>query len=281
MSSSRPLLVVTPTLGRSPWLIRTVASVAEYAGERATHVLVAPSGTLAMLGRQFPNCTLVADTAAAGVYAAINLGLANAPEADWRWFTWINDDDEFKPGFASHLARTLQNDGRDLKAPWTYGQVQLLNGNDDNLGRIAIARIPTDILSLAQAGVNPLNQQGMLAPRAWVNLNGPIREDLRICADVDFWLRAFVAGARFRCSAEIVALFRLRSGQISGDVELHREEFQKVVQTVAGPSRRRIFQWIARVRFLIGNAGLYFDRIQRCGWKGGFALLERPVRRTS
>jgi hypothetical protein len=279
MRNTRPLLVVTPTLGQSPWLDRTVLSVEIYAGAVATHVLVAPPKALGALGARFPHCTLVADTVARGVYPAINLGLARAPDPAWKWFTWLNDDDEFLPGFAWHVERTLRHDGSGLDAPWAYGKVQLSNSEDDNLGHVAVARSPSDIVTLAKAGVSPLNQQGMLAPRAWVDKGGPFREDLMICADVDFWLKAVTGGARFRYSSETVALFRLHAGQISADVKRHRAEFRQAVQALTGVPARGLARWAARARFRLGNACVYADRVQRCGWKGGFAMLEKPVRR--
>lgn len=281
MRASSPLLVVTPTLGRSPWLHRTVMSVAAHAGPHATHVIVAPPQAVPSLSRRFPQCTVVVDTVARGVYPAINRGLASAPDPQWQWFTWINDDDELKPGFARHLARTLEHDGRRLDAPWTYGQVQISNGDADDLGRLAVARSPSDIAVLAQSGVSPLNQQGMLAPRAWVEKGGPLREDLAICADVDFWLKALAAGADFKFSSETVALFRLHEGQISADIARHRAEFGQVVGALTGKRRGEFARWLARAWFSLGNAGVYAGRIQRCGWKGGFALLERPVRKSS
>jgi GT2 family glycosyltransferase len=279
MNVKRSLLVVTPTLGRSPWLSRTVKSVEAQAGPHAMHVLVAPPQVHDSLARIYPRCILVADIKSNGVYPAINLGIASATGAEWSWFTWINDDDELTPGFAAHLARTMEYDGKQLDAPWTYGHVRLSNSDADDLGSLSIAHYPSDILKLAQAGVNPLNQQGMLVPRAWVEGGGPLREDLKICADVDFWLRAVVAGAKFRYSPETIALFRLRVGQISGDVARHQEEFNRVVKTVAGTSRGKVSRWAARARYRISNAGIYADRVRRCGWKSGFDLLERPARR--
>lgn len=276
MKAVRPLLVVTPTLGRSPWLDRTVASVSAHAGAHAIHVLVAPSECLTDLHRRFPHCLLITDTATRGVYPAINLGLTKAPDANWQWFTWLNDDDEFAPGFAPHLARTLAHDGNKPEAPWSYGPVRLHNGDDDDLGGLAVARFAGDIIPLVQSGINPLNQQGLLIPRAWVKHLGPLREDFRICADLDFWLRAVVAGARFCCSPEIVAVFRLRAGQISGDVSRHREEFTRVVRTLTPDQCGAVCRAVARARFRAANAWVYADRIRRSGWKGGLTLLQQP-----
>jgi len=279
MTANGRLLVVTPTLGRSPWLDRAVASVAAYAGASAMHVLVTPTEFQPMLRRRFPECEVVADHVARGVYPAINLGLQHARGRAWSWFTWLNDDDQLEPGFAPHLARTLACDGRDPGAPWAYGQVRLRNGAGKDLGGLAVARSAADLIPLVQSGISPLNQQGLLAPRVWVERLGQLREEFRICADLDFWLRAASAGARFECSPEIVAVFRLRAGQISGDVPRHVEEFSQVVRIAAPSSHGGLRRFVARARFRLGNAAVYAGRVRHSGWRGGLALLQQPVRK--
>lgn len=277
MSKTAPLLVVTPTLGRSPWLDRTVESVTATAGTFAHHVLVAPPDRLADLQRRFPSCTVVADRVARGVYPAINAGIAAAAGWSWEWFTWINDDDELAPGFTPHLDRALQHNARLFDAPWFFGPVQLRDGRDADLGGLAVARTAADILPLLQSDISPLNQQGLLAPRAWVDRLGSLREDLRICADLDFWLRAVVGGARFRCSPETVAIFRLRAGQISGDVGRHQAEFRAVVRALVPEPVSDLSRFTARARFRFDNLSTYAGRIRRSGWKGGFDLLQQPA----
>jgi GT2 family glycosyltransferase len=276
----RPLLVVTPTLGRSRWLEEAVNSVRSHAGHHAAHTLVAPPEAVAGLNRRFPHCTVLPDRMLRGVYPAINQGLAAAAPSRWKWFTWLNDDDELLPGFSRQLAAAIEHDGDRRDAPWFYGRVRISNSAGEDLGSLAVARSPQDLSILAQAQVNPLNQQGMLAPRAWVDALAPLRADLRICADVDFWLRAVQEGARFRYSGRPVALFRLRPGQVSGDLGLHRSEFREVAGAIVprpcGAIRRRF----ARARFRVGNAFVYAERLRRCGWKGGLDLLEHPVGRS-
>ncbi len=275
MTGGQQLLVVTPTLGRSRWLAETVRSVSSHAGPHANHVLVAPPEAVTELNRRFPHCTVVPDRSLRGVYPAINQGMAAASE--WKWFTWLNDDDVLLPGFSRHLAAALEHDGERMDTPWFYGQVRLSNGADEDLGSLAVARSPRDLLVLARSQVNPLNQQGMLVPRVWAAALGPLREDRKICADVDFWLRAAQGGARFKYSGESVALFRLRPGQISGDLKLHRSEFREVTESVIKSPFSPLRRLLARTRFRLGNAFGYAHRIRRCGWKGGFALLEHPV----
>ena len=67
------LLVVTPTLGDSPWLTETVESVARCAAG-ARHVLVTRADRVTELAARFPEAQVVAESGA-GMYAAINAGL--------------------------------------------------------------------------------------------------------------------------------------------------------------------------------------------------------------
>ncbi len=275
MRAYRPLLVVTPTLGKSPWLERTVASVAATAGGHALHLLVAPAAVHDDLRARFPGCEIVADTARTGVYAAINLGIAAAFNRPWDYFTWINDDDAFAPGFKSHLESALGYTGKN--EVWFYGGVRLLGPGDENLGRLPICRFPADIVPLAQLGINPLNQQGMLIPHAGLARIGRIREDLRICADVDLWLRGLKDGATFCFTGNTVAEFRLRRGQISGDIHRHRQEFAAAASAVFPGHPALPAALLARARFRAANAFVYLERLRRCGWRGGFDLLENPA----
>lgn len=275
MRPYRPLLVITPTLGTSRWLERTVASVAACAGPHALHLLVAPLATHDDLQRRFPHCELVADTARSGVYAAINLGITAAFSRPWDYFTWINDDDAFAPGFTTHLEAALAHDGKE--ETWFYGGVRLRGPNDENLGHLAISRFSSDLVPLARLGINPLNQQGLLIPHSGLARIGRIREDMRICADVDLWLRGLRDGARFRMTCRTVAEFRLRRGQISGDVDLHRSEFAEAARALFPTPPSLLRGWLARTRFRLGNAFVYVERLRRCGWRGGFDLLQNPA----
>ncbi len=269
------LLVVTPTLGESPWLARTVESVARYAGANTHHILVAPEVRTDELRARFPQCIVVVDSVRRGVYPAINQGIAAGLTAAWDYFTWLNDDDAFAPGFTRHLARALLCDP--AKNVWFYGGVHLRGPGDENLGNLPVARVSRDIVPLAESGINPLNQQGMLMPRSALMRLGKIREDLRICGDVDFWLRGLRHGARFRFTRATVAEFRLRKGQISGDVEAHRQEFSRAVARVFPDTTGSLRRALARGRFRVGNTFVYLERIRLCGWRGGFDLLADPA----
>lgn len=106
------ILVVTPTLGESPWLAETVASVAALRIPGA-HVLVAPEAAVGKLAARFPGVTVVPEPGG-GMYAAVNAGLAAVQ--GWEAFTYINDDDLLLPGFTAVVERASHAAGTPLLA---------------------------------------------------------------------------------------------------------------------------------------------------------------------
>ena len=102
MNATPSLLLLTPTLGTSPYLDASVASVAGL-GLSVHHLLVCPAGQTGVLGQRFPGRTVVADAGReGGLYGALNAGLAAADALglSWEWFTSLNDDVLLSPGFA-------------------------------------------------------------------------------------------------------------------------------------------------------------------------------------
>src|SRR5438067_303548 len=160
MSKAERILVVTPTLGTSPFLERTVASVTTQP-LAITHVMSAPLEHVDTLRRRFPHARVVMDAGkAGGIYGALNAALAfAATDGDWDWFTYINDDDALLPGFARMWARHTEDEGV------IYGDVDLVDDEDRRLSRITVERAARWIPALLQQGISPLMQQGMLFRR--------------------------------------------------------------------------------------------------------------------
>src|SRR4051812_6367293 len=100
MNDTQCLLVVTPTLGESPFLDQTVASI-EAQPLHIEHVIATPGRKVAELAARYPDATVVADAGRlGGIYGAINAGIqAASAKFKWDWFTYINDDDTLLPGF--------------------------------------------------------------------------------------------------------------------------------------------------------------------------------------
>lgn len=248
-------LVVTPTLGQSPWLGETVASVAALP-RACRHVLVCPAAMRAELATRFPDTLVVEEPVGGGMYAAINAGIAAVPE--WTGFTYINDDDVLvADGFAKALALRAAQPDADL----LYGRVVLVDAAGARLGALPVATTPADLPALLVSRIMPLAQPGTwISRRIWDQLKG-FDESYRLAGDLDFFVRALAAGARFAFVDASVAAFRIRAGQLSKQGELMEQETVRALRTLAGVSASLGARW----RFRLGNLGVYVERVRRHG----------------
>ena len=266
------LLVVTPTLGESPWLTETVASVATHAAG-AAHVLVAPTTALAALAAKFPRTTVVPEPGG-GMYAAINAGLAAV--RDWDAFTYLNDDDVLLPDFSA-VVRAVSS-AANARAPLVaYGGVRLIEARGRRLGAIPISPAPELNRALYAQRLEPVYQHGTIATRAVFESIGGFDAAFRFCGDSEFLARACVRGIPFACATRRhVAAFRLRAGQATKNRAVMIAERTRVDEKLAllaplpAADLRR-----ARQRFRVANLAIYAERIARHGFVTFDELLER------
>lgn len=263
------LLIVTPTLGRSPWLGETIADVGailESSGIR--HVVVAPAAAMGEIRARYPWVSVV-ESEPCGVYQAITAGV-DASEG-WEWMTWINDDDRLLSGFADALHRVRTYSGF---ADVLYGEVDYVDEGGRLIATMPVARSPQDVAPLLASGQAPFTQQGaLISAGLWNRLNG-FDLSFRIAADFDFWVRAAASGACFRYVPEKVAAFRVRRGQLSGDVERAEGEIAAVLarrDLKVGAARA----WLARFRFRLENLPCIAQRVMRARSLRSRALFQR------
>lgn len=266
------VLIVTPTLGISPWLDETVASVREHA-MGAQHVLVAPAEAADAVARRFPRTRVVAEPGG-GMYAAINAAL-RAVE-DWEAFTYLNDDDVLLPAFGS-VRRMAEINLRRNRAAIVYGGVRLIDANGRRLGAIPISPRGTLNRALYAERLEPVYQHGTIISRRVVDAIGVFDETLRFCGDSELLARACVRQISFLCATRReVAAFRLRAGQLTKNREAMTAE-RALVDTKLGlrtfPHSR--VRRIARLVFRAANAGIYFERIVRHGFVSFDELLAK------
>jgi hypothetical protein len=271
-SSAAPanrILIVTPTLGTSIYLDETVRGVTSLPVP-FLHVLVTPAPMVESLQARYPHAVVLADAGkAAAIYGAINVALRSSGD-DWEWFTYINDDDELGPGFGrmaqEHFARANPE-------PVVYGDVRIIDDEGETISFLPLERDLSRIPPLLRAGISPLNQQGMLFHRSVVSELGAFDLRYRICADLDFWARALAAGHRFRNYRMEAGRFRIRRGQISGDVKLTAREQDEIACRLfpeAGGRWRRAW---AKLWFRLNNLRCYLARIRKVGWRSSEELL--------
>ncbi len=269
------ILVVTPTLGDSEYLDRSIGAVREL-GLKTTHVISCPAGKVTELGQRFPHCLVVPDAGREGaIYGALNAALEHAPK-DWDWFTYINDDDELTPGFAQMAAAHFQ---RPDAEPVTYGNVRVIGADGTPISLITTERTPRYIAPLLQQGISPLNQQGMLFRSDVVRKLTGFDTRYRLCADLDFWLRAYAAGHAFRFYPLEVGKFRIREGQLSGNVALTIREQEEIVgRALPLRSSGLMLRW-ARWRYRLLNLPRYLERSRVAGWSTSNELLSRGIQK--
>jgi hypothetical protein len=204
-----------------------------------------------------------------GIYGAINAGIEAATSEAWGWFTYINDDDALAPGFGSVFE---EHTARASAEPVTYGSVRLINEKGDTISFLTTERSPSFIPALLHAQISPLNQQGMLFRRDAVEALGGFDLRYRLCADLDFWARAMAAGFAFRHYPQEVGRFRIRRGQLSGDVSVTLREQDEIVHR-AFPKMTKNQQLFAKWRYRLMNLPRYVARSRKVGWTSSYRLL--------
>lgn len=270
MSAYRRILVITPTLGESPFLDMTIKSVSTQLLE-ILHVLSVPADKVEALRARYPHLQVVPDAGkVGGIYGAINAALASA-SGDWDWFTYINDDDLLLPGFSEAVYRHLVS-GDDASV--IYGDVAMIDEEGRPISMITVERNPLWIPALLKQGISPLMQQGMLFRRETVTALRGFDLRYRLCADLDFWLRALVSGATFRYYPLNVAQFRLRSGQLSGNTELTMREQDEIVKRHLPVSLSSLHKLAARWQYRAYNFPRYLTRLRKHGFRTSYQMLE-------
>jgi hypothetical protein len=267
---SHRILVVTPTLGDSPFLGHTVATVTAQPLD-ILHVMVTPADKVAALQIRFPHARVCRDGGkTGGVYGALNAAL-DCTRGAWDWFTYINDDDALLPGFAAMVSAECD---ASPTPDVIYGDVELVDENGRRVSRVTIERNPAWIPALLQQGISPLMQQGMLFRRAVVERLQGFDTRYRLCADLDFWLRAYASGACFRSGRERVGQFRLRGGQLSANTALTEREQAAIVARHLPRAVSMLRRGSARWRYRWCNLPRYIGRLRRRGFHTSYELLQ-------
>ena len=253
------LLVVTPTLGTSPWLDETVTSVRRL-DFPCTHALVTPRACVERLASRYSHAVVLPEPGG-GMYPAINAGLAGV--TDWTAFTYINDDDLLLPRISRVVTYAQTASPRVV-----YGGVRLLDTNGRRVGAIPISPLPALNRDLYAQRVEPVYQHGTVFTRAVVEKLGPFDTTLRFCGDSEMLARCCIKGIEFKCATpNVVAAFRLRAGQLTKDLPAMEEEHHRVYAKLRLPAERLTLRhrW-ARFVFCICNAPVYVERIARHGF---------------
>lgn len=255
------LLVVTPTLGNSPYLDECVA-MTKALNLNAVHVLSCPEAQVRELAGRFPACRVIADQGKSrGMYGAINEALQDQKD-QWDWFTYINDDDQLAPGFAQMFSAFTRPERLGEIA---YGNVRYIDAEAKSLGLMPTESEPRNFVPLLLSGITPLTQQGILVGSGALRIAGEFDSSLRLVADLDFWVRNMLAGIRFNFYPLEVARFRLHAGQLSGDRRESHAELALVLRHLYKVPCSRGRRLLSKVRYRLRNVPRYVERFTSVG----------------
>jgi hypothetical protein len=260
-------LVVTPTLGNSRYLGATIESV-RAVGQGIRHVLVAPPARVSEIRTRYPSLEVIAEPVGAGLYGALNWAISTVE--GWDWFTYINDDDCLLPGFARVVADHLSIPEQRI----AYADVMYRGAQGSDLGLMPTERNPRQLRAAISSGVIPLTQQGTLISRGDLASLGGFDTRFKLAADFDLWVRALAAGLSFRYYNEVAASFRLRPGQLSGNVALSWAEAEASRRLLGRP--HAIQRALSKSRFYGRNVFRYMRRVQATGRLRSRALFAAP-----
>jgi len=262
------IMVVTPTLGESPWLNETVSSVAAF-GSSCMHVMVAPTGKCAELAQRFSKIRVISESGK-GLYAAVNTALTD--ESQWDAFTYLNDDDTLLPGFGA-AAKTAGIAGLNC---FVYGNVRLIDGAGRRVGAIPVSHHPRHNRDLYAQRLEPVYQHGTLVGRGVWEAHGGFDPAFLYCGDSEFLGRLCTLGVASIYVNVEVAAFRLRKGQLTKNRSVMIDERKRVDEKlglIAAQINPR-HRW-ARLAFRAGNFFVYAERIARHGFVSFDQLIER------
>lgn len=207
------LSIITVTKDCASTLEKTIKSVRAVKSTEVEYIIidgVSTDGTLELIA----NYETVVDTLISepdtGIYNAMNKGVRNAT-GDYILF--MNGDDELLPDGLADVMSTL----RPSKAPIICATT--LVDDPNNPSEILIAE-PWKLFFF-----NSIPHPSSFVKRTLLE-QFPFREDLRIASDYDFFLRTFLANAKFHIVSKPTALHS--RGGMSGDEEKSLAEVENI-----------------------------------------------------
>ena len=253
-------LVVTPTLGKSPYLAETIASVRHLPG-KVEHIVVCPSSALSEIVITAPYSRIVTEPidGAVGMYGAINIGL-RAARHEYDLFCYLNDDDFFLPDISRITSSVIAGE-----QVIYYGKAKVVDENKKFLYQFPYSTFSKMAPTFLRHGIMPFMQPSMIVPRSVMNKVGLFDSSYRYCGDLDFIIRASSVGISFCRLNYFIAAFRLRKGQLSGSRSNMVEESAKAFKKAGFGVPSKLQKAIVKMIFSLINLRTYVDRIRNLG----------------
>ncbi len=250
-------LVITPTLGTSPYLSEAIASICHLPG-KVEHIIVCPSDARDVICSRNHSSRVICEpiNGPKGMYAAISVGL-RAATIEYDFFCYLNDDDYFLPGI-SKVAEILVKNEHVIY----YGITLMVNKNSEALYQYPYAVFPKFVPIFFKHGITPFMQPSMIVSRLVIEHIGEFDKDYRYCGDLDFILRAISQGTTFKLLEYRTAAFRLHNGQLSSSrSNMEQEKFKAYKRVNFENPSRKLWLFLLKFIMVITNIRSYIDRL--------------------
>ena len=236
--------------------------------------MVVPRERVATVREWLPESVVIPEDAS-GVYGAVHTGFKYACEHyDVDALGYINDDD----GLVVDGYRRLLKRFEELHATAVvYGRVRYVDINGAWLGDTSICKRPSDLLALFAEGIPGLTQQGMLFPRACYEGGRKFDLSLKLAADSEWIVQNLGVRQRFVFFNETVAYYRIRPGQLSGDIEEMNREGAVVRTRALAHASGWIYRKLARYRYRLSNITTVLARMKRSGFQSSSKMFRDKV----
>lgn len=220
------ILVVTATLGDRPTLQKTISSVHSIGGDNVKHVIIAPKEKLSAIRACCDGITCIPEPEGRkGIYSALNYAFCTYGH-DYRYLTFINDDDYWLPDFRRLIDIISMDDTLDL----VYGRTAYINGNGIKIGSQTSSGQLHSFISLLRKGVVLFTQQATIIKSTLYFRIGGFDEQYKLVADSKFWAQASLLDIKFRYLNCECAAYMFQNGQLSSDKEIQKREHKELLK---------------------------------------------------
>ena len=253
----KDILVITATQGRRKTLGETIRSVREIGSDRVRHIIIAPESSLQDIASQYPEAECIAEPKdTKGIYSVLNYGF-NTYGKDYRYLTFINDDDTWLPEYKQLIETITKDESLDL----AYGKTRFVNKYGVKIGSQACSGQFDKFIPLLHSGIILLTQQAVIMKSELFFKAGGFDESYKLVADTKLWATLSKDNIKYRYINEECATYRIQEGQLSSDHKLQKEEHARLLNEVGGSS-----SIISSIAFRLTNIPTYIKRT--LGYKG-------------
>lgn len=258
MSKKIRWLVITPTLGRSPFMHETISSCSYLPGD-VEHIIVCPTEERNKILVDFPNLQVTAESNSmgGGMYGAINDGIISAKNK-YDFFCYLNDDD-FYLADISKIVNLIENDQDVIY----YGKTMMVDANRRLLYQAPFAHFSRLIPLFLKNHIIPFMQPSMIVPYSVMEKLVGFDSSYRYCGDLDFILRAVSIGVKFRLIDFRISAFRLHKGQLSSFSKKMSDETNQAYEKLGFKLLTfKLNYFIVKFMFSLTNIRSYIDRFK-------------------